>query len=258
LYLPIWALRYFLSTLTSRVESVTLWRGALSLFRIGHVAVYVPLASLLIIRTVVPRFAENIFFAVLRAREPTCANQIQTYPINVWKWCCRFVWRLIKVLTFSGMLGLVSLFPYVGPLAVVLAEFFLFQRMMGMWAAVTFSVVAVVLKKFSLFSVLKYFLASRSLSLELLSPYLERVSSNENSKDLFVHRLRQSQRQKHRYSGLLLGFGVFWLVLLSQPLVGPLFWGLAQGSAAVLLLEILQVERDARTHVNISASAYTS
>jgi predicted PurR-regulated permease PerM len=156
------------------------------------------------------------------------------------------------------MLGLVSLFPYVGPLAVVLAEFFLFQRMMGMWAAVTFSVVAVVLKKFSLFSVLKYFLASRSLSLELLSPYLERVSSNENSKDLFVHRLRQSQRQKHRYSGLLLGFGVFWLVLLSQPLVGPLFWGLAQGSAAVLLLEILQVERDARTHVNISASAYTS
>jgi membrane protein required for beta-lactamase induction len=50
--------------------------------------------------------------------------------------------------------------------------------------------------------------------------------------------------------GLLLGFGVPWLILLSQPFIGPLFWGLAQGSAALLLTEILHLNHWHQNHNN--------
>jgi hypothetical protein len=90
------------------------------------------------------------------------------------------------------------------------------SRMMGMTTAFVVWIIALIFKTIYPFPLLKYLLASRSLSYELLSPYFDRVKGNENCQSLLIDNLKKSQNVKHRYSGSTesLSFSLSFLCIL--------------------------------------------
>lgn len=78
--------------------------------------------------------------------------------------------------------------------------------------------------------VLTLWVTAQALSSELLDPYF--------SKSSMKYAARKQYAKAHR--GGMLGFGVPVSVLLAIPLIGPLFFGLAQAGAATLLVDVLE------------------
>jgi uncharacterized protein involved in cysteine biosynthesis len=70
----------------------------------------------------------------------------------------------------------------------------------------------------------KILFGTRALAIEILDPYFSRFGYERI-------KLVESQNQ-----AVLLGFAAPFLFLMSIPVLGPLFWGLVQASAAVLML----------------------
>jgi len=64
----------------------------------------------------------------------------------------------------------------------------------------------------------------------LLDPYLDKLRLGYADQHAFV--------AAHRPA--LVGFGLPLSVLMAVPLVGPLFFGLAQGAAAQLVVEVIE------------------
>lgn len=73
---------------------------------------------------------------------------------------------------------------------------------------------------------------SRALTWELLDPYFDRRS--------FGYAEQRAYLKAH--SGPIVGFGLPLSFILAVPLVGPLFFGLAQAGAALLVVEVLEPE----------------
>jgi hypothetical protein len=44
----------------------------------------------------------------------------------------------------------------------------------------------------------------------------------------------------HQHTAAVVGFGVSWSFVLALPLIGALFFGLAQASAPMLLVRVLE------------------
>ncbi len=78
--------------------------------------------------------------------------------------------------------------------------------------------------------VLTLWITAQALSSELLDPYF--------SKSSMKYAARKQYAKAHR--GGMLGFGVPLSFLLAIPLIGPLFFGLAQAGAATLLVDVLE------------------
>lgn len=79
--------------------------------------------------------------------------------------------------------------------------------------------------------VLQGYLSARGLAWELLDPYLDKLGLPFDQQRAFV--------DAHRSA--LVGFGAPLTLLMAVPLVGPLLFGLAQGAAAKLVVEVLEV-----------------
>lgn len=73
---------------------------------------------------------------------------------------------------------------------------------------------------------------ARALTWELLDPYFDRRRMGYAEQRAFLRARR----------GAIIGFGAPLSLLLGLPIVGPLFFGLAQGGAAVLVAEVLGPE----------------
>jgi uncharacterized protein involved in cysteine biosynthesis len=71
------------------------------------------------------------------------------------------------------------------------------------------------------------YLAARSVAWELLDPYFDKRQMKFPEQHAFM--------QRHR--GLMAGFGLPYSLMLAIPLFGPLIFGLAQASAALLVAE---------------------
>jgi len=78
--------------------------------------------------------------------------------------------------------------------------------------------------------VLQGYLGARGLAWELLDPYLDKLRLDFAAQRAFV--------AAHRPA--LVGFGLPLTLLMAIPLVGPLFFGLAQGAAAQLVVEVIE------------------
>ncbi len=78
--------------------------------------------------------------------------------------------------------------------------------------------------------VLQGYVSARSLAWELLDPYLDKMQLGFGEQRALVDRFRAE----------LVGFGVPMVVLMAIPLVGPLLFGLAQGAAARLVVEVIE------------------
>ncbi|MEM9453201.1 MAG: EI24 domain-containing protein [Myxococcota bacterium] len=74
------------------------------------------------------------------------------------------------------------------------------------------------------------YLSARGLAWELLDPYLDKLELDFGEQRAFV--------AAHRSA--LVGFGLPLSFLMAIPLVGPLMFGLAQGAAAQLVVEVIE------------------
>ena len=71
---------------------------------------------------------------------------------------------------------------------------------------------------------------SRALTWELLDPYFDRRG----------FRYAEQRRYLRSYRGAVFGFGLPLSFVLGVPIIGPLFFGLAQASSAMLVAEVLE------------------
>jgi CysZ protein len=78
--------------------------------------------------------------------------------------------------------------------------------------------------------VLQGYLGARGLAWELLDPYLDKLQLGFDAQRAFV--------AAHRPG--LVGFGLPLMLVMAIPLVGPLLFGLAQGAAAKLVVEVIE------------------
>lgn len=78
--------------------------------------------------------------------------------------------------------------------------------------------------------VLQGYTSARGLGWELLDPYLDKLRLGYAEQRAFVGRHRAA----------LVGFGLPLSLLMAIPLVGPLLFGLAQGAAAKLVVEVIE------------------
>lgn len=78
--------------------------------------------------------------------------------------------------------------------------------------------------------VLQGYLGARGLAWELLDPYLDKLRLGFSGQRAFV--------AAHRPA--LVGFGLPLTFMMAIPVVGPLMFGLAQGAAALLVVEVIE------------------
>jgi len=78
--------------------------------------------------------------------------------------------------------------------------------------------------------VMQGYLGARGLAWELLDPYLDKLGLGFSAQRGFV--------AAHRPA--LVGFGLPLMFIMAVPLIGPLLFGLAQGAAAKLVVEVIE------------------
>jgi CysZ protein len=77
---------------------------------------------------------------------------------------------------------------------------------------------------------LQAYLGARGLAWELLDPYLDKLGLRFSAQRAFVA----------AHQPALVGFGLPLMLAMAIPVVGPLLFGLAQGAAAVLVVEVIE------------------
>ena len=86
--------------------------------------------------------------------------------------------------------------------------------------------------------VLQGYLGARGLAWELLDPYLDKLELRFDAQRAFV--------AAHRPA--LVGFGLPLMLIMAIPIVGPLLFGLAQGAAAKLVIEVIEAPIPGTSH----------
>lgn len=79
-------------------------------------------------------------------------------------------------------------------------------------------------------TVLQIYLTARALGWELLDPYFEKLEIRLGAQHSYVK----------RHNASLVGFALPFSLVMSIPLVGPLFFGVAQAAAGILVVELLE------------------
>lgn len=119
--------------------------------------------------------------------------------------------------------------PYLGPLVLPISSIYSLNSVTGPLPAGVFAFCSLFIFPKSLtVKILQTYFASRSLVRELLQPYFSRLPFTAE----------QKRRWFRDREGLLLGFGVGWMLLVKVPLVGVLVYGIAEASTAYLITKI--------------------
>lgn len=211
----------------SSLQSVELGFSSISFRLFWKISFLVPLATVIVTQYIIPSFEQTMFFGALHTLDPELCNKLkQENNPNFWAW----LWKRVKRNTKLGMISLIayllSLIPVVGVLVLPINSFFLTRRALGKELAVILSLALLTVLKPYTILFLKLWFSCRSLSFELLDIYFqcESVSAKKSEAD---------------NRPLLMGFSFPWMFVLSIPIVGPLFFGLAQASTAMLVINMI-------------------
>lgn len=228
LYIPFFIMVYiasFLIDVNQYLGDTTFQNQSWLLF--SSVSFYIPLVIVFVTQYLLPSFSDDVFFAALNTLEPQKSQNYQlTTSIGFWSiWWLR-IRRFLRLSTWSFVAYLLSLIPYVGWMVFPVAQFYLISKIFGKRSAGVISIVLLIVPSLHPLSwpLLRILLGARALAIEVLEPYFSRFGYE-----------KIKLVEKH-HQPILLGFAVPFLVLMSVPILGPLFYGLVQASAAVLLV----------------------
>ncbi|ELR17989.1 uncharacterized protein ACA1_209110 [Acanthamoeba castellanii str. Neff] len=165
-------------------------------------------------------YSEIVYFTVLAA---------------FWIYCQ----RTLRLMGLSVLLFVVYNLPYIGHMAVPLAQLYLINKTFGWRPAVfvgcCYGVTAYAGDGVSTLAMLafQFWMSAVALTRELLEPFFTRLPDYRKHPAIL----------RKRYYRLMFGFGMPFALVLSIPLVGPLAWGLAQAATAALVVEIDKQEQ---------------
>ncbi len=192
---------YAVLHLTTPDTLVSGWvRAGLLIARVAGLALVfllAPLVAISVCNLLFPVFSEVPFFAGFRSMAPERAERVRSMPgFGNLLAISNSLRRLSTLAVVSVGCFVLSLVPIVGP---VLAP------------------------------ALQLFVAARTIGLELLDPYFDRLRIPWSDQRAIVR----------RYSAEILGLGLVSAPLLAIPLVGPLLFGILQAGAARFVIDIL-------------------
>lgn len=143
----------------------------------------------------------------------------------------KFLYKSLRKAGLSVIVYLLTFLPIVGPLVLPASSAYSLHQVAGPLPAGVFAFAAMfILPKNWTVKLLQTYFASRTLMRELLEPYFSRLPfSSEQKRRWFRDR-----------EGLLLGFGVGWMLLMKIPLVGVLVYGIAEASTAYLITKVTE------------------
>ncbi|KAF8449644.1 hypothetical protein BGX38DRAFT_1060677, partial [Terfezia claveryi] len=140
-----------------------------------------------------------------------------------------FLLRSAKKALISLGVYLATFIPYIGPLVLPASSIYSLNSFTGPLPAGIFAFCSLFIFSKSLtVRILQTYFSSRSLVRDLLEPYFSRLPFTAE----------QKRRWFRDREGLLLGFGVGWMLLVKVPLVGVLVYGIAEASTAYLITKI--------------------
>jgi len=140
-----------------------------------------------------------------------------------------FLIRSARKAGISLGIYLATFIPYIGPLVLPVSSIYSLNSVTGPLPAGVFAFCSLFIFSKSLtVRILQTYFASRSLVRDLLEPYFSRLPFTAE----------QKRRWFRDREGLLLGFGVGWMLLVKVPLVGVLVYGIAEASTAYLITKI--------------------
>ncbi|RPB21445.1 hypothetical protein L211DRAFT_840644 [Terfezia boudieri ATCC MYA-4762] len=140
-----------------------------------------------------------------------------------------FLLRSAKKALISLGIYLATFIPYFGPLVLPASSIYSLNSVTGPLPAGIFAFCSLFIFSKSLtVRILQTYFSSRSLVRDLLEPYFSRLPFTAE----------QKRRWFRDREGLLLGFGVGWMLLVKVPLVGVLVYGIAEASTAYLITKI--------------------
>jgi len=216
------------------------WQAGIQPFNVlKHCAFFIPLLWIGFLRFLSPNYATKIFLKGIEISEPKLANEIRSYPIQPF---VDYIYGFAKRMLWISLMGLLifvwSKLPFIGWLAIPVAQFFLTKKAFGTPAAAILAMIGLIpqAKPYATYFV-EIWMASVALGRELLDPYMCRVKREDQ-----IYMI-------NRYMGWFIGFSLPFAILLSIPFLSLFGWAIAQSSAAFLLIGILQtnaMKRDAR------------
>ncbi|KAM9968550.1 hypothetical protein ACTFIW_007700 [Dictyostelium discoideum] len=197
---------------------------------VDDIAYFIPLVVVGTLRYVVPTFNEDMFFFVLESQDKKLSSYLKeckilkTYPM------IGYLKRFSKLAVMGIVVMIFGYIPYIGDFVLAVAQFYYSYKPLGQGTAFFLSL-------FSLYgptkgmaaNVLKTSMAANSLGKELLEVYFMRLP--DYKQEVYIYR---------RFYGWIFGFSMLWTTVLRFPFVGAIFWGIAQGSTAFLILKLLQ------------------
>lgn len=143
----------------------------------------------------------------------------------------KFLFKSLRKAALSVTVYFLTFLPIVGSWVLPMSSAYSLHQVTGPVPAGVFAFAAkFFLPKSWTVKLLQTYFASRTLMRELLEPYFSRVPFNSD----------QKRRWFRDREGLLLGFGVGWMLLMKIPLVGVLVYGIAEASTAYLITKITE------------------
>ncbi|CAI2176640.1 7438_t:CDS:2 [Funneliformis geosporum] len=135
-------------------------------------------------------------------------------------------WNQIKI---ALLLYFLSLLPYVGKFVYPAASAYALVNSLGYLPAITVGVFMYIIPGTKPFAMifLETLYSSRAMMRELLEPYFGRIHFDSNER-------RKWFRERE---GILFGFSIGFYPLVRIPLLGMLFYGIAQSATALLLVK---------------------
>ncbi|GAM26418.1 hypothetical protein SAMD00019534_095930 [Acytostelium subglobosum LB1] len=196
----------------------------------GKIAMFVPMVFIGFLRYMLPSYNEDVFFTVMEGKNSELADFLRKAPIVKQYPFMAYLKRTATLLLLGIVVYLLSLLPHVGIVVIAVSQYMYSHEPLGNGMAFVLAMLSlhpaleIPAKHF-----LKALMASYSLGKEMLEVYYCRVP--DAKQEVYMNR---------RYFGWIFGFSVMAMYSLSFPYIGVLLWGVAQGSTAILVLNILK------------------
>ncbi|CAG8794957.1 18645_t:CDS:2, partial [Racocetra persica] len=159
----------------------------------------------------------------------TPALERYEYNINYWNEMKQYLFHTLNQIKVTMILYLISLIPFIGVLVYPIASAYALVNSLGYKPAIVVGILMYITPGTKPIAMvfLESVYSSRTLMRELLEPYFGRIKFDKEIK-------RKWFRERE---GILFGFSIAFYSLIRLPLVGMMFYGIAQAAAALVLVK---------------------